>query len=115
VRHAVLPAGLAFAGHDKQRVHLEAVEIRAQALGVVILVNIDYFLRAGHHVNGHIIVATIAQHYQPSVDALQDQVESQVAVGHWHNRIDGIRVAAAHQVAQFLVDGVDRLAVVKLG
>ena len=49
------------------------------------------------------------------MDLLQRQVEGQVTVGHGHDGINGVRIAAAHHVAQLLVDEVDRLTAVILG
>jgi hypothetical protein len=45
---------------------------------------------------------------QPAeVLALQDQVEREVAEGHRHDGVERVGVAAAHQVAEALVDDVD--------
>ena len=49
------------------------------------------------------------------MDPFQDQVERQVAKCHRDDRVDRVRVAAAHHVAQFLVNGIDRFAIVILG
>ena len=62
---------LALAGHDKQRIHLETVEIRSQTLDIVVFLDVDNLLGAGDYIDGHVIVAPIAQDNQPTVDALQ--------------------------------------------
>ena len=45
---------------------------------------------------------------------LRMQVERQVAVGHGDDGVDGVGIAAAHQIAELLVDGFNLLAVVEL-
>ncbi len=48
------------AGHDEQRLHLEALVARAQPLGVVLVLHVDDLLRGNNHLDGHIVVAAIA-------------------------------------------------------
>ena len=46
---------------------------------------------------------------------VRGQVEGEVAVGHRHDGVDGVRIAAADEVAELLVDDVDLLSLVVLG
>src|SRR5205823_5881094 len=49
------------------------------------------------------------------VPAAQDEIEGQVAVGHGYNRINRVGIAAAHHVAETLVDNIDWFALVIFG
>ena len=48
-----------FAGHDEQRLHLEALVVRPQPLDVVVLLHVHNFLRGRHGVDRHVVVAAI--------------------------------------------------------
>jgi len=78
-------------------------------------VDVDDFFGVDNDFNGEVVVTAIFEDDKPSVDAAQDQVKGKVAIGHGDNGVKGIGVAGADQVAQFLVEDVDRFAVVKPG
>jgi len=58
--------------HNEQRVHLKALEFRAQAVCVIEPLYIYRFLPARHYVNGDIVVSSIFQHHQASMYLLQN-------------------------------------------
>ena len=89
--------------------------MRAVSLRVVELLHVHHLLLIGHHLDRYVVVATVLEHYQPAVHAAHDQIQGQVAVGHGHDRVGGIGIAAAHQVAETLVDSVDLLPTIELG
>src|SRR5262249_59261185 len=70
---------------------------------------------AGHRFNRHVVIAPILQYDEAAVAAVQDEIEGEIAVGHGHNRINRVGIAAAHHVAETLVDGLDRLALIVFG
>ena len=101
--------------HDEERGHLEAFELWPQAIGVIEAVDVDGLLRAGYDVDRDIVVATVLKHHQASMDLLEKKIQRQVAIRHGCNRIDGVGVAAAHEIAKLLVHRVHGAAVVVLG
>ena len=86
--------------------------MRAKALGVVVLLDVDHFFRGRDRVNGHVVVAAAFQNDQAALDLVQDEIQSEVAESHGNNGVNGVGLATAHQVAQFLVDHLDLLALV---
>src|ERR1035441_10311236 len=76
------------------------------------LVYVDDFFRGSNGVDGNVVVTTVPEDDKSSVALAQKQVEFEVAVGHRDDRVDGVGIAAADQVAEFLVDDVDRFTVV---
>jgi len=103
------------AGHDKQRLHLEALVVGTEPVDVVLLSYIHDFFRGRDGVDGQVVVTAVPEDNQPSVDFAQQQVEGEITVGHRNNGVNGIGIAAADQVAKLLVDDVDRLAHVVFG
>src|ERR1700684_1888926 len=91
-----------FAGHDEEWLHFEALVVRAQAVDVVLLFYTDNLLRGGNGVDGHVVVTAIPEHDEPPVNLAQEQVQSQVAIGHGDDGIDGVGIAAADEVAELL-------------
>jgi hypothetical protein len=71
-----------FAGHDEQRLHFEAAEMRPEPGGVVVLLHVYDFFRGDDGVDRHVVVAAVLEHDEPAVNAIQQQIESEVAVGH---------------------------------
>jgi len=45
--------------HDEQRLHFEIGVERTQALLVIIFVDVDRFLGAGHHFNRYVVIAPV--------------------------------------------------------
>src|SRR4029077_4558235 len=89
-----------FAGHEEQRLYFETLEDGAKSLGAVVLLDVDDFFSGGDGFDGHIIVAAVFQNHQAPVNAVEDQVESQVAIGHGNDGVDSIGITAADQVAE---------------
>src|SRR5271169_4771639 len=104
-----------FAGHDEQRLHLEALVMRTQTVNVVVLSDVHDLLRGSHYFDGHVVVSAILQDHQSPVDLAEQQIERKIAVRHRHYRIDCVWIAAADEVSELLVDGVDGFAVVEFG
>src|ERR1700693_4288575 len=75
----------------------------------------DHFLGGGNGVDGHVIVAAVFQDDQTAMDAIEDQVESKVAVSHGYDGIDSVGIAATDEVAKLLVDAFDLFAIVEVG
>src|SRR5580700_2541698 len=88
-----------FARHNEERLHLEALVVRPQAIHVVLLLYADNLLRCGNGVDGHVVVAAIPEHDKASVNLAEEQVQSQVAIGHGDDGVDGVGISAADQVA----------------
>src|SRR5437899_4447214 len=104
-----------FAGHDEERPHFEAGVMRAETLGVVVLLDVDDLFRGGDGVNGHVVVAAVFQNDQAAVNFAENEIEREIAVSHGNDGIDRVGIAAAYEVTQLLVDDLDFLAVVVLG
>src|SRR5215470_9329280 len=83
-------------GVDKERIAFEAGELRTQAFGVVVLFDVDDFFRSGYDVEGDVAIVAALQINQPAADALKEQVEREIAVGHGRDGVDGVGIAAAN-------------------
>src|ERR1035438_6795046 len=103
-----------FARHDEERLHFEALVVGSEALHVVLLLYIHDFLGRCNRIDRQVVVTAIPENHQASVDLAQKQVEREVAVRHRHDGINRVGVAAADQVAELLVNRVDRFTVVVL-
>src|SRR5581483_6216518 len=57
------------AGHDEQRLHLEALVARTQSIDVVLVSYIDHLLGRDHDLDRHLVVTPIAQHHQAAMHA----------------------------------------------
>ena len=68
--------------HDEERLELEAFKMRPQTVCIVMFPDVHQFLCAGHHIQRCIVITSVPQHHQPSVNSLQDQVKGQVPIGH---------------------------------
>src|SRR5689334_16099680 len=55
------------------------------------------------------------EHHQPSMHSLEHKIKRQISVSHWDNRINGIRITAAHQIAQLLIDRIHHATIVIFG
>src|SRR5260370_329795 len=101
---------------DRDRIRVGSAGFMvSQALLVIVFVDVDRFLGAGHHFNRHVVIAPIFQDDEATLEATQDEIEGKVAVGHRYNRINRVGIAAAHHVSETLVDDMDRLALVVFG
>src|SRR5260370_24876038 len=109
-------AGLSrLAGHDEEGLHLKTGIVGPEALDVVVLFHVDDFFRGDDRVDGHVVVAAILKDDEAPMDFIEEEVQGKIAEGHRGDGIDGIGIAAANEVAEFLVDDVNGLAVVVLG
>jgi len=94
---------------------VEALVEGPETVAVIVFIYIDHFLLADDGLDRHVVVLAVPQTDHPPGFLVQDQVQGQVAEGHGDDRVDGIGVAAADEIAQLLVDNVDAPAVVELG
>src|SRR6516165_1165860 len=104
----------AFAGHQEERLHLKALVSGTKTVDTVMLFYVDDLLGGGHRIDGYVVVATILQNNQAAVDAIEQQIERQIAVGHGSNGIDRVGIAATHEVTKLLADTFDFLAPIVL-
>src|SRR5207244_10943915 len=61
------------------------------------------------------VVVAVLEDRQAPVDVFQEQSESEIAVGHGGDGVNGIGIAAADEIAKLLVDDIYFLAVVEFG
>src|SRR5216683_1996722 len=80
-----------FIGHEEEGLVIKAGELGAQSRGVVLLLDVD----------------------ETAADVSQEEIESEIAVGHGGDGVNGIGIAAADEIAELLVDDVDCFAVVE--
>src|SRR5271167_240985 len=102
-----------FAGHEEQRLHLKTLEYRTKAVRAVVLLHIDDLLGGSDGFDGHVVVAAVFENDQAPVNAIENEIESQVAVGHRDDGVDRVRITATHQVTELLIDDVNLFAVVE--
>ena len=73
-------------------------------LDAVVFLDVDDFFGGGDGIDGHVVVAAIFEDDETAVNAIEEQVQGQVAVGHGDDGVDGVGIAAANQIAELLVD-----------
>ena len=61
--------------HNEQRRHLETFELRAQAVGIIEPIHVDVLLRAGDDIHGDVVVASVLEHHEASMNVFQDQIK----------------------------------------
>ena len=103
------------AGHNEQRRHLETLKLGAQALLVVETLHIHVLLCAGDDIHRDVVVTSVLEHHQTPMNVFQDQIKRKIPVRHRDDGVDRIRVAAPHQITQFLGDGIHRASIIELG
>src|SRR6266478_1652114 len=101
------------AGDEEQRLVLEAGELRAKAVGVVVLLDVDDFFRGRDGFDGNVAVAAFLQNDQAAVNLLQEKIERDIAISHGSDGINRIRIAAANQITKLLIHDIDGFAVVE--
>src|SRR5579859_2824957 len=109
------PKSAHLVGHEKKRTHLKARILRTQPLRIVLFFDIDKFLCGGDGFERNVVVVAVFEDHQASADVFEQQVQSEVPVSHRRNGVNGVGIAAAHQVAQLLIDDVDSLAIIEFG
>src|SRR6476646_10536540 len=99
--------------HDKERLVFKAGELRAETLDVVVLLDIHVFLGGSNRFYGDVAIAAVMENDEAAMVALQEQLKSNVAVGHGNDGVHDIGVATARKVAELLVDHFDGFAFVE--
>jgi len=102
-------------GHQEERAHFETGILWAEAVGIVLLLDVDELLRGSDGFERNVVVVAILEDDEAAADFFQEQVESEIAVSHRRDGINGVGVAATDEIAEFLGDDVDFLALVKFG
>src|SRR6266478_5409443 len=102
-----------FVGHEEERAHFEAGVLRAEAAGVVLLLDVDDLFGGGDCLERDVVVVAILEYYETAADIFQEEIESEIAVSHRSDRVNGVGVAAANEIAEFLIDDVDLFAIVE--
>src|SRR5260370_1699756 len=104
-----------FVGHEEEGLVIEAGELGAQPRGVVLLLNVDDLFDGGDGLERNVVVVTVFEDDEAAADVLQEEIESEIAVGHGGDGVNGIGIAATNEITEFLIDDVDFLAVVEFG
>src|SRR6266705_4672650 len=104
-----------FARHQEERTLFENGVLWAEPFGVVLFFDVDNFLSCGDGLERNVVVMAVPEDDEPPADIFQQKVQGEIAVGHGCDRVDGIGVAAADEIAELLVDDIDSLALVELG
>src|SRR5205814_10300815 len=99
-------------GHKEQGTHLEARVLRTQPLRVVLLFNVDKFFRGGNGFERNVVVVAVLENNQASADIFKEQIQGKVAIGHRRDGVNGVGIAATHEIAELLVDDVDSFSVI---
>ena len=76
-------------------------------------VDVDDLVCGGDGFDRDIAIAAVSENHKATVDAAQEKIESNIAVGHGNDGIDDIGITAAGEIAELLVYDFDCLAVVE--
>jgi hypothetical protein len=104
-----------FVGHKEEWTHFEAGVLGAKAIRVVLFLDVDDLLDGRDGIQGDIVVVAVLEDDEAAADVLQEEIESEIAVGHGSDRVNGIWIAAADQITELLVDDIDFPAVIEFG
>src|SRR5713101_8553678 len=104
-----------FIGHEEEGLVIKAGELGAQSRGVVLLLDVDDLFGGGDGLEGNVVVVTVFEDDETAADVFQEEIESEIAVGHGGDGVNGIGIAAADEIAELLVDDVDCFTVVEFG
>src|SRR5260370_27884022 len=102
-----------FVGHEEERAHFEAGVLRAEAAGVVLLLDVDDLLGGGNSFERDVVVVAVLEYDETAADTLQQEIESEITVSHRSDRVNGVGVAAANEITELLIDDVDFLAIIE--
>src|SRR5947208_6385607 len=102
-------------GHKEQGTHLEARVLRTQPLRIVLFLNVDKFFRGGNGFERNVVVVAVLENNQASTDIFKEQIQGKVAIGHRRDGVNGVGIAATHEIAELLVDDVDSFSVIEFG
>ena len=89
--------------------------MRAKTLGVVLLFYVDEFFCGGDGADGNVVVAPFFENHEAAESFVENEVKREIAVGHGHDGIERVGIAGADEVAEFLADDFDFLALVEFG
>lgn len=101
------------AAHDEKGFVLKAGKLRAETLGVVVLLDVDDLFGGSNSFNGDIAVAAVMENDEAAMVALEEKFESDIAVGHGNDGVHDIGIAAASQIPELLIDDVHCFAFVE--
>src|SRR5260370_7282792 len=102
-----------FVGHEEERAHFEAGIFRSEAVGVVLLLDVDDLLGGGNSFERDVVVVAVLEYDETAADTLQQEIEGEITVSHRSDRVNGVGVAAANEITELLIDDVDFLAIIK--
>jgi len=80
-----------------------------------LLLDVDDLLDGGNGFERDVVVVPVLENHEAAADVLQEEIESEIAVGHRSDGVNGIGIATADEIAEFLVDDIDFPAVVEFG
>src|SRR6266478_6346506 len=104
-----------FVGNEEEGTHFEAGILRTKAVGVVLFLDIHDFLGGGDRFKRNVVVVAVLEDNETPADFFQEEIESEIAIGHGGNGVNGVGIAAAHEIAELLINDVDFLAIVEFG
>jgi hypothetical protein len=104
-----------FVGHKEEWTHFEAGVLRAEAACIVLFLDVDDLLDSRDGFKGDIVVVAILEDDEAAANVFQEEIESEIAVGHGSDRVYGIGIAAADKITEFLVDDIDFPAIIEFG
>src|SRR5712692_11568778 len=104
-----------YVGHEEEGLVIKAGELGAQPRGVVLLLDVDDLFGGGDGLERNVVVVAVLEDDETAADVSQEEIESEIAVGHGGDGVNGIGIAAADEIAELLVDDVDCFTVVEFG
>src|SRR6266851_1837399 len=104
-----------FIGHEEEGLVIKAGELGAQSRGVVLLLDVDHLFGGGDGFEGDVVIMAVLEDDEAATDVFQEEIESEIAVGHGGDGVNGIGIAAADEIAELLVDDIDCFTVVEFG
>src|SRR5437867_347609 len=104
-----------FVGHEEERAHFETGILRAKAVGIVLLLDVDDFFGGSDSFERNVVVVAVLEDDETAANIFQEEIESEIAVGHRGDGVNSIGIAATNEIAELLIDDVDFLAVVEFG
>src|SRR5712692_9302416 len=104
-----------FIGHEEEGLVIKAGELGAQSRGVVLLLDVDDLFGGSDGLERNVVVVAVLEDDEAAADVFQEEIESEIAVGHGGDGVNGIGIAAADEIAELLVDDVDCFTVVEFG
>jgi len=100
-------------GHEEEWAHFEAGVLGRRRSVLYCSFDVDDLFSSGDGLEGNVVVVAVLEDNETAADIFQEEIESEVAVGHGSDGVNGIGIAAADEIAELLVDDVDFLTVVE--